>query len=92
MYYIYAQFKTRFEENIGLSFGDEEGDCHAQVSKITKAREKINTRPSKKKMDDNKNLANFTKSKKEVGVQMQELTKNCKDKEALIKHQNVIQL
>ena len=36
-------------------------------------------------MDDTKNLASFTKLKKEMGVQTQELTENCKDKEAFNK-------
>ena len=48
--------------------------------------------PVRRKIDDDKNLANSTKVKEEMDAQTQELTKTVKTKRLLVKHQKMIQL
>ena len=53
--------------------------------KSQKSKKKSTQDPARRKMDDDKNLVNSTKLEREMGVQTQELTENCKDKEAFDK-------
>ena len=53
--------------------------------KLQKLEKKSAQDPVRRKIDGHKNLPNSTKVKKEMGVQTQELTENCKNKEAFDK-------
>ena len=53
--------------------------------KSQKSEKKLTQNPVRRKMDDDKNVPNSTKVKQEMGVQTQELTENCKNKEAFDK-------